>query len=366
MKKSQLIYHYIRTQESVSKQDIVLGLKLSLPTITQNLQYLERMKLIDTSKKIQNTGGRNATAYTYIKMARAAIGVYLTSQHINCVAVDLSGNVINMEKKRVKFNLDDDNYLKKIGEAVEEVKGKAEISDENLLGVGIAVPGLVSEDGEVVTYGLTLEFTGKTREEIARYIPYKNRMFHDSGAAGYAEVWISHDISNAFYISLSNSVGGAFLVDNKIYEGNTQKSGEIGHMTVMPEGGQRCYCGKRGCFDTVCSSTNLDQYTDGNLGQFFQLLKSGDDTAEKLWDEYLDALGLGIHNIRMLFDSDVILGGYVGAYIEAYMDDLCRRVDARNCFGDKAKDYLFPCKYKVESAAAGVAIRFINEFFNTI
>ena len=331
MKKSQLIYHYIREQESVSKQDIVIGLRLSLPTITQNLQYLEQIRLIDTSKKFPSTGerGRNATAYTYLKEARAAIGVYLTGHHINSVAVDLSGDVIRMVRERREFDLGDDGYLRKIGETVEKVKQEAGISDENLLGVGIAVPGLVSE-------------------------------------AGYAEVWISKDICNAFYISLSNSVGGAAIVDKNIYEGNRQKGGEIGHMTVVPEGGELCYCGRRGCFDTVCRSTNLDQYTDGNLEQFFELLEAGDKGAAQLWDQYLDDLSLGIHNIRVLFDSVIILGGYVGAYIENYMDELCRRVDERDAFDEKAKDYLVPCKYTVESAAAGAAIFYIDEFFNTI
>ena len=74
-----------------------------------------------------------------------------------------------------------------------------------------------------------------------------------------------------------------------------------------------------------------------------------------MWDKYLDNLSLGIHNLRMLFDSDIILGGYVGAYIEKYMEDLCDRIDARNPFGDPAREYLVPCKYKVEAAAAGAA-----------
>lgn len=53
MRKSQLIYQYIREQGAVSKQDIVIGLGLSLPTITQNLNNLAELGLIDTSKKYQ-------------------------------------------------------------------------------------------------------------------------------------------------------------------------------------------------------------------------------------------------------------------------------------------------------------------------
>lgn len=366
IKNRQLIYQYIRSNGSVSKQDIVVALQLSLPTVTQNLEYLKKISLIDTSKKIRNTGGRNATAFTYVPAARMGIGVYMTAHHINAVAVDLSGDVVVVEKEKAAFDLDDDNYLKTLAEVVERVKTEAKISDETLLGVGIAVPGLISDDGERVIYGRTLNFTGKSRKEIAKYIPYPCRLVHDSYAAGYMETWKNRDIRNAFYISLSNSVGGSMIVNHEIYEGDTQKGGEIGHMIVVPEGGERCYCGKFGCFDTVCRAGNLDQYTDGNLEAFFELLKEKDPKAQELWNTYLEHLALAIHNIRILFDGKVILGGYVGAYIGDYMEELYHRVDNKNPFGDLARDYLYECRYKKEASAAGAAVFFIDEFFNRI
>lgn len=366
IKNRQLIYQFIRAQGSVSKQDIVFGLQLSLPTVTQNLQYLKVHGLIDDSQKIKNTGGRNATAYTYIEDAKAAIGIYISAHHMNGVAVDLSGNEILTVRKRIRFDLDDDEYLRQLGLIVEEIKEKADIADENLLGVGIGVPGLVSEDGEEVLYGLTLNFTGKTREQIARYIPYRNRLFHDSYVAGYAEVWGSDHLEDAFYISLSNSIGGSVVMNGEIYEGSSHKGGEIGHMIIKPHDGKTCYCGGKGCFDTVCNAGVLDQYTDGNLEKFFQLLEQKDETAMEMWDEYLDYLSIAVVNIRVLFDSVIILGGYVGAYIDNYMEDLYQRVDARFPFDESAREYLIPCRYKVEAAAAGSAISYIEEFFGEI
>ncbi len=365
-KNRQLIYHFIRENTSVSKQDIVFGLQLSLPTVTQNLQYLVEKGLIDNSEKIKNTGGRNATAYTYLPSARAAIGIYITEHHMNGVAVDLLGNEMERIRRRIQFNLEDDAYLRELGALVMEVKKNAGIEDEDLLGVGIAVPGLVSDDGESVIYGLTLNFTGKTLEEIAKYIPYPCQLCHDSYVAGYAEVWESREIQNAFYLSLSNSVGGSLMIDEELYVGDTHKSGEIGHMIIVPHGGKTCYCGKKGCLDTVCNAGELDRYTDGNLEAFFKLLEQGDHRAHELWSEYLDYLAIAVVNIRILFDSYIILGGYVGAYIDDYMEDLCRRVDERFPFDDKAGDYLLPCKYKVEATAAGAAIRYVDEFLETI
>lgn len=123
---------------------------------------------------------------------------------------------------------------------------------------------------------------------------------------------------------------------------------------------------KAGCFDTVCRAGRLTGYTDGSVEEFFRLLEEGDETAKRLWDEYLDHLTMAIHNVRMLFDGMVILGGYVGAYAGRYMDDICRRVDERNPFGDRAKDYLVECRYKVEASAAGAALFYIDEFLDKI
>ena len=64
------------------------------------------------------------------------------------------------------------------------------------------------------------------------------------------------------------------IVANKIFEGERRKSGEIGHMTIIPKAGDRCYCGQRGCFDTVCRANVLAEYADGDLEKFFELLET--------------------------------------------------------------------------------------------
>lgn len=361
----QQIFRFIRRNGPVSKQDIVIGLGLSLPTVTQNVQFLENLGLIIPSK-VKKTGGRDATAYSYKIDGRHAIGVFFSNNHINAVCVDLSGEVVCRARERMPFNLDDENYLRKIAEIVETLKDEAKVSDKELLGVGIAVPSLVSDDGERIIHAMNRSFTGKTRAEIARYIPYPSRIFHDSYAAGFAEVWIDHSIRNALYISLNDTIGCSQIIGNHIYCGDNNRAGELGHLCIVPKGGKLCYCGKRGCFDTLCNVSVLDSYTDGNLPEFFRLLKEGDSGAGEIWDEYLDNLALTIHNMRMLFDCTIIIGGYVGAFIEDYLDDLCARVDVRDSFGDPAIQYVKPCKYKIETTAAGAAIQIIADFIRNI
>lgn len=362
----QLIYQFIRNNEPVSKQDLVVRLGLSLPTVTQNLEYLEKQNLLKKTKSKINTGGRSAAAYSYKKKAKMALGIYITGNHITAVCVDLSGNVVLSRRIRSTFNLDDDAYLRKIAELTESIKSEVSLPDERLLGVGLAVPSLISEDGEQVTYGLTHNFSGKTRSEITRYIPWRTRMFHDSYVAGFAEVWIRRNIQNAVYINLNNNIGGSIIFSNHIFSGDNNRSGEIGHMTLYPDSDITCYCGQNGCFETACNAGILDSHTDGNLAEFFRLLEEGDTVLQPVWNRYLDDLALAIHNIRMLLDCPVILGGYVGAHMEEHMEELYARIDRRDCFRGSAREYVFPCQYKIEATAAGAALQLIDEYLKSI
>lgn len=362
----QMVYKYIKDHYAVSRQDIVYGLKLSLPTVISNIEYLLEKGLIGYAPEVRKTAGRSASTYTAVLQAKIAIGIYLTAHHMHATAVDLAGKVISVEKKTILFDLQDDNYLKQIGEIVEKVIRNVEITPEKVLGVGVSVPGLLSRDGEIVVYGETLNFTGTTRQQITKYIPYSSKLVHDSYAALFAETWNDSTLENVFYIGLNTNVGGSVMIRNQIYDGNTDKSGEIGHVKIVPKNGRLCYCGKRGCVETVCAASVLTEETNGNLDDFFEMLEKGNPVVKKKWNKYLDYLAQTINIIRALFDSTVIIGGYVGAHIDKYMDELCTKIDKKGFFSDKAKDYLRQCKYTVEDVGAGAALLYIDEFINTI
>lgn len=93
------------------------------------------------------------------------------------------------------------------------------------------------------------------------------------------------DLTDAFYISLSNNIGGAILIGQKVYKGEGPRSGEVGHMTIIPDG-RECYCGQRGCFETYCNASILSDLSDGDLTLFFEKLEAGDKACMEAWKEY--------------------------------------------------------------------------------
>ncbi len=273
--------------------------------------------------------------------------------------------MIKYNYRRQPFQRSDD-YLKLLGEEVASIIDSMQLDHSKILGVAIAVPGLVSDEDGYIFHGKVIDNYGMNREDFAKYIPYPARLIHDSYASVFSEIWFSDKIHNAFYISLCNSVGGAIVLNDNIYMGDGLYSGEIGHLNIFPDTDKQCYCGQRGCFDIYCNAEVLSMHTDDNLDLFFDQLKKGNKKLEKIWDEYLNYLAIAISDIRMLFGCTIIVGGYVGARIKDYMHQLYKKVEARNPFGEKAADYLIPCKNDIEAIAVGAALCIIDDFLNNI
>jgi predicted NBD/HSP70 family sugar kinase len=357
------VYQLLRREGRLTRQDIVHRLRLSLITVTQNINGLMQEGLVREDGVVGHTGGRRAKTYSIVENARIAIGLDITAEYIIAAAVDLTGRIIDRNHVLCKFELSD-SYFKRLGAIVKYLTLRNGLTDKMLLGVGLGVPGLVTEDNQRVFYGEILKFTGATCEEFSKYIPHKVALFNDASAAGFGEFWIHKEQGSAFYIGLNNNIGGAVMINGEIHTGKHFHSAEIGHLTLHP-GGKPCYCGQNGCVDPYLAATILSSASNGNLAEFFSLLKKKDGEANKIWNVYLNDLALAVNNLQALFDSTVILGGYVAEYLEPYLSDLKGRAAALNSF-ERDADYITICAYKTFSISAGAALHFISDFIDSI
>lgn len=353
----------IRENSNVSRRDIAFELQLSLPTVSQNLADLINDGYIKETGQVGKTIGRKATVYSICENAKVAMGIDITKNHITVVCVNLKAECIYTKRIRYPFERCG-SYLKKLSEMILEAKESLGLSEEKISGVGISVPGLITLDGTRIFYGESLNFSNMTCKEFATYIPYQCGLYNDADAAGYAEAQIGTAARDSFYISLNNSVGGAILINGQIYKGEKSKSGEIGHMTLDIHG-KPCFCGQNGCLDVYCNAMVLSEKTDGDLKEFFHQLEQNNEAFIETWTEYLNYLAVGINNIRMLFDCKIIIGGYVGAYLEPYLEQLKQKVAEKNPF-EKDVDYLKVCKVKGEASAVGAALPFLQKVAENI
>ena len=348
--------------DHVSQMELSQRLSLSWPTVLQNVKELSELGLIQEAGSYESTGGRKAKAYAPVRDAKLALGVDITRNHVSLVLVDLCGQVVRSVRKTCPFSLDD-SYARRLGKLAEQFVQENRAQDR-LLGVGVSLPGIVDGDEGVLRRSHILGIQDVPTAFFGRYIPYPCHFLNDANAAGLAEVYGTLDAGDLVYLSLSNSVGGAILNGGALYTGDHLRAGEFGHTTLVP-GGKPCYCGKEGCLDAYCSARVLAEQTGGGLADFFDHLRAGDPWLAKAWQEYLQYLAVAVNNLHMSFDCDVIVGGYVGAYLEEFGGPLRTMLEERNTFRRDASSLRF-CRYKLEAAAVGAALMQVDQFIQNI
>ena len=341
-----------------SQMGLTQRLGLSWPTVLQNVKELTELGLVQEVGSYESTGGRKAKAFSPVRDAKLSVGLDITRNHVSMVLVDLSGQMLCLDRKPYPFALDDP-YTHGLNKLLEQFIEDNRAHDR-LLGIGISLPGIVTEGETVLRYSHFLGIQDILTDFFSRYISYPCRYINDANAAGLAEIYGRTEIGSLVYLSLSNSVGGSILNGGALYTGNHLRAGEFGHNTLIP-GGRKCYCGKEGCLDAYCSAQVLAGRAEGRLAEFFDRLRAGDPHLEQVWQEYLQYLAVAVNNLHMSFDCDVIVGGYVGAYLEEFGGALRTLLEERNTFR-RDSSYLKFCRYKQGAAAIGAALMQVEAF----
>lgn len=344
--------------ERISQMELTHRLALSWPTVLQNVKELMELGLVREAGLYESTGGRKARAFAPIRDARVAIGLDVTRNHVSVVLVDLTGQLLGHKMERCPFS-PDDAYMERLGELVRRFAEDSG-AKTRVLGVGISLPGIVDSRGGLLTDSHILGLRNVPLDRFSRHIPWPCIFLNDANAAGLAE----GDTGDLVYLSLSDSVGGAILRNGELYMGDRLRAGEFGHNTLVP-GGRRCYCGKEGCLDAYCSAKVLSSHADGSLFAFFDGLRGGDPEKEIVWREYLEYLAVAVNNLHISFDCDVMMGGYVGAYLEEFGASLRALLEARNTFEADAS-YLKICRCRQEASAVGAALTQVEAFLQAL
>lgn len=246
----------------------------------------------------------------------------------------------------------DASYCQDLSVLTSEFLKDTEYQDR-ILGIGISIPGIISQKAHLLIKSHALQLENYSLSFLEQAFDLPVYFENDANAAMMAEDMNKY--KNAIYLSLNNTLGGAFCIGGKLFQGENQKAGEFGHMILVP-GGRKCYCGKKGCADAYCAASALTDEIN-SLETFMEQLKSGDEAAEEKWSEYLDMLAVLISNLRMAYDMDIILGGEVGGYLAEHMLPLGEKVMEYNGFDHDIR-YLRNCSYKREASAVGAAKHF--------
>jgi glucokinase len=254
------------------------------------------------------------------------IGIALDGPTLRAAAVSGDGNVVG----RREASLDRDKVIEQVARMVSELRDVA----PNVKSVGMAIPGLVDRQTDQVVASRVLSAT--VREDLhAKLMKATGLRFeleNDANAAAYGEykVGAGRGSRDMFYMSIGEGIGGAIILDGKLWTGASGLAGEVGHITIDAEGIE-CLCGNTGCLETLASAPNivrranerLDRDSTSSLsrlamtkgftaGDVAREAKNGDDFSLMMIERTGKYIGIGVASvINLLNIGCIVLGGGV-------------------------------------------------------
>jgi len=180
------------------------------------------------------------------------IGIDLSGPVLRAAIVNNNGQI--EERREVKIEAD--QLLNQVAKVVSELRG----INSNIEAVGIAIPGLVNRqtDRVVTSRDLPLTVREDLHSELMKATGARVEIENDANAAAYGEykVGAGRGSRDMFYITIGEGIGGAIILDGRLWIGASGLAGEVGHITIDTEGIE-CQCGNTGCLETVASGPNI-------------------------------------------------------------------------------------------------------------
>jgi glucokinase len=267
-------------------------------------------------------------------MAELFASVDLGGTNMACALADRSGKVAAEGKAPTESYEGPQGVLARMGKLINDTAQKAGSKPG---AVGIVVPGLADVKAGVVKFLPNLPTKWRdvpVRQILEPLVGCPVYLLNDARAAALGEMTFGHgkSVRSMIFFTLGTGIGGGIVIDGKLLLGPLGAAGEIGHMTILPDG-PNCGCGSRGCIETLFSgpaltglgvrllrsgqAPKLHELVGGDAGkvspkEMAEAAAAGDTMLRDSIVRHAEYLGIAVANLVTSLDPDlVVLGGGV-------------------------------------------------------
>ena len=264
-------------------------------------------------------------------MKKYLVGIDIGGTTVKLGLFDLNGELLDKWEIETRKTEKGRYILSDIAKSIEDILNERKIKKEEVLGVGVGVPGPVKEDGTVlgcVNLGWPV-FNVSTELEMILGLPVK--VANDANIAALGEMFKGggKGYKNMIMVTLGTGVGGGVIINGKVLAGNNGAGGEIGHISVNPHEKISCNCGKKGCLEQYASATGIVKLAKDALEKencesklrdikeitakdIFDFAKENEQLSLEVVDKFASILGRALANISCICDPEVfVIGGGV-------------------------------------------------------
>jgi|SRR5579872_456413 len=275
--------------------------------------------------------------------ASYSIGIDLGGTNLRAAAIDKDGKMLEKISGNTPVASGPRPVVDDMAQSVEKLREK--FGRDDLVGIGAGVPGNIDmAKGVIVGWGNMPIFNGYAmRDELSKRLGTKVILENDANAAALGEQWMGagRGVDDLVLLTLGTGIGGGIIVDGRILHGQIGMAGEIGHMTISPNGNP-CGCGNRGCLEKHASATAVSAMArllglghDLTAQQVYDLARlngeTSNDRAREIFKVMGEALGIALASLVNIFNFPLyLLGGGVVAAWEFFAPAMLGEVERRS------------------------------------
>ena len=265
-------------------------------------------------------------------MTKYIYGIDIGGTTVKMGLFDEKGDMLEKWEIVTRKENNGENILPDIVKSIKEKNTEKSIETDDILGIGMGVPGPITEDGRVLKCANLGWGILSVADEMSKLTGVeKVKVGNDANVAALGEQWRGggRGFDNIVMVTLGTGVGGGIIMDGKILTGENGAAGEIGHITVNPKETLTCGCGCKGCLEQYSSATGvirmakerleasdkpseLRKFDADEIGgkEVFDAYKAGDELAAEAVNEFAIYLGMGLGNVASVVDTQAfVIGG---------------------------------------------------------
>jgi glucokinase len=302
-------------------------------------------------------------------------------------AVNSQKGIIGRLKKPTKLGASPASYVKSLADITMDLVKRLHLKEEDISAVCLGVPGAANPFTGKIAFAPNLGIRNlMIKDKLKALIPFPVLIENDVnlGALGIKRFGIGKKSRNMLVVFVGTGIGGAILIDGKIYRGSNFVAGEIGHIIVEKDG-PVCGCGKRGCFEAVASRTAIARNIEkdiraGKKSIISKLVKSGeriksgalakairekDKVVVKHISQACETIGRVLASVSNLMNFDtIVLGGGLIEALEHFMLPIIKASFFENVMAETGKGVKILAARLGDEAAIYGGIALAEEFLN--
>jgi glucokinase-like ROK family protein len=324
----------LRERGRISQADIarVTGLsRTTIHTLVAELKDSGIVHEVETSAH-EIRGGRPAVQLMLRDSPLTVVGIDFGHSHVQVAVADIAHNVLAERRCDLDVSHDALRALDAAARMVDEVLEEGHVDRKSVIAAGIGIPGPVDHRrGTAGSATILPGWTGiRIGAEMQQRLGIPVEIENDANLGALAEMtWgAGRECSNFAYIKAATGIGAGIVIDGQLLRGASGTAGEIGHST-LDESGALCYCGNRGCLETVASGPAIVALVSSGqpeiltLGQVIELATRGDARCRRAISDAGREIGVAVAGLCNLINPErVIVGGLLSRAGELLLEPI--------------------------------------------